>query len=209
MKYDIPELNLFMKCSCLQEEAFGKLPEGYTVRLCRRDELEIWKVLALEEPQYVDYLTEYFDAVYADKADEFFERCLFVCDPQGKPVGTCFLWKAYGKIETIHWLHVLPEYEGLGLGRALLAEVLQRAKVENVPIYLHTHPHCLRAVHLYNEFGFQLVTDPVVGYRSNDWEEAMKYLKLYMPEKYVEKLQFVRADEEFLQAARSSEQSEF
>ena len=209
MKYDIPELNLFMKCSCLQEEAFGKLPEGYTVRLCRRDELEIWKVLALEEPQYVDYLMEYFDAVYADKADEFFERCLFVCDPQGKPVGTCFLWKAYGKIETIHWLHVLPEYEGLGLGRALLTEVLQRAKAEDFPIYLHTHPHCLRAVHLYNEFGFQLVTDPVVGYRSNDWEEAMKYLKLYMPEKYVEKLQFVRADEEFLQAARSSKQSEF
>ena len=209
MKYDIPELNLFMKCSCLQEEAFGKLPEGYTVRLCRRDELEIWKVLALEEPQYVDYLTEYFDAVYADKADEFFERCLFVCDPQGKPVGTCFLWKAYGKIETIHWLHVLPEYEGLGLGRALLTEVLQQAKAEDFPIYLHTHPHCLRAVHLYNEFGFQLVTDPGVGYRSNDWEEAMKYLKLYMPEKYVEKLQFVRADEEFLQAARSSEQSEF
>ena len=209
MKYDIPELNLFMKCSCLQEEAFGKLPEGYTVRLCRRDELKIWKVLALEEPQYVDYLTEYFDAVYADKADEFFERCLFVCDPQGKPVGTCFLWKAYGKIETIHWLHVLPEYEGLGLGRALLTEVLQRAKVEDFPIYLHTHPHCLRAVHLYNEFGFQLVTDPVVGYRSNDWEEAMKCLKLYMPEKYVEKLQFVRADEDFLQAARSSEQSEF
>ena len=209
MKYDIPELNLFMKCSCLQEEAFGKLPEGYAVRLCRRDELEIWKVLALEEPQYVDYLTEYFDAVYADKADEFFERCLFVCDPQGKPVGTCFLWKAYGKIETIHWLHVLPEYEGLSLGRALLTEVLQRAKAEDFPIYLHTHPHCLRAVHLYNEFGFQLVTDPVVGYRSNDWEEAMKYLKLYMPEKYVEKLQFVRADEEFLQAARSSEQSEF
>jgi GNAT superfamily N-acetyltransferase len=166
-------------------------------------------VLALEEPQYVDYLTEYFDAVYADKADEFFERCLFVCDPQGKPVGTCFLWKAYGKIETIHWLHVLPEYEGLGLGRALLTEVLQQAKAEDFPIYLHTHPHCLRAVHLYNEFGFQLVTDPVVGYRSNDWEEAMKYLKLYMPEKYVEKLQFVRADEEFLQAARSSEQSEF
>ena len=209
MKYDIPELNLFMKCSCLREEAFGKLPEGYTVRLCRRDELETWKVLALEEPQYVDYLTEYFDAVYADKADEFFERCLFVCDPQGKPVGTCFLWKAYGKIETIHWLHVLPEYEGLGLGRALLTEVLQRAKAEDFPIYLHTHPHCLRAVHLYNEFGFQLVTDPVVGSRSNDWEEAMKYLKLYMPTKYVEKLQFVRADEDFLQAARSSEQSEF
>ena len=209
MKHDIPELNLFMKCSCLREEAFGKLPEGYTVRLCRRDELETWKVLALEEPQYVDYLTEYFDAVYADKADEFFERCLFVCDPQGKPVGTCFLWKAYGKIETIHWLHVLPEYEGLGLGRALLTEVLQRAKAEDFPIYLHTHPHCLRAVHLYNEFGFQLVTDPVVGSRSNDWEEAMKYLKLYMPTKYVEKLQFVRADEDFLQAARSSEQSEF
>ena len=81
--------------------------------------------------------------------------------------------------------------------------------MEDFPIYLHTHPHCLRAVHLYNEFGFQLVTDPVVGYRSNDWEEAMKYLKLYMPAKYAEQLQLVRADEEFLQAACSSEQSEF
>ena len=41
------------------------------------------------------------------------------------PVGTCFLWKAYGKLDTLHWLKVKPEYEGKGIGRALIARVLQ------------------------------------------------------------------------------------
>ena len=63
-------------------------------------------------------------------------------------MGTCFLWKAYGKITTLHWLKVLPQLEGLGLGRGLLSQVLAQAGPEDFPIYLHTHPSCFRAVHL-------------------------------------------------------------
>jgi hypothetical protein len=36
--------------------------------------------------QYVHYVTEYYEKLYADKADEFFRRCTFACNENGKPV---------------------------------------------------------------------------------------------------------------------------
>jgi len=35
--------NLFMQCNMADEGAFRPLPKGFTSRLCRRDEISIWK----------------------------------------------------------------------------------------------------------------------------------------------------------------------
>ena len=60
-------------------------------------------------------------AVYAPHGELFFERCRFAC-VDGAPVGTCFVWKAYGRVNTVHWFKVLRAYEGRGIGRALLTD---------------------------------------------------------------------------------------
>ena len=97
-------------------------------------------------------MTQYFNNVYLHNEEEFYNQCLFICDKNDKPVATCFLWKAYGKIYTIHWLKVLKEYEGLGLGRAILTEVLKYIPDNYYPIYLHTQPGSFRAIKLYTDF---------------------------------------------------------
>ena len=108
MKNEIPHLDLFMMCKSVNRGAFSRLPSGYSFRLCRPDELDTWKRLCVEKPEYVRYVDEEFDRVYAKRKDEFYQRCTFVRDENGRAIATCFLWKAYGKINTLHWLRVLP-----------------------------------------------------------------------------------------------------
>lgn len=74
--------------------------------------------------EYNGFMTEYFNDVYGSKEDLFFQKCLFVCDKNDTPIGTCFAWKAYEKISTIHWFKVRKNYEGSGIGRALLSIVM-------------------------------------------------------------------------------------
>ena len=203
--FSVSNYNLFMQCDAPQKTAFRELPQGFSFRLCRRDELEAWKHIVAEE-QYVDYVTEYFNKVYAKHADEFFRRCMFVCDTGDKPIASTFIWRSYEKVNTVGWFRVLPEFEGHGIGRALLSIILGDA---DFPIYLHTHPTAARAIKLYSDFGFMLLTDPVVGYRKNDLTESLPYLQKVLPEIDYTKLRFAEANKALLEAAISSEISEF
>ena len=138
----IGSYNIFMQCDSPNTSAFCELPDGYSFRLCRRDELEVWKHIVVEE-QYIDYVTEYYDKVYAKHEDEFFNRCMFVCDAEGNPVASTFIWHSYGQINTIGWFRVMPKHEGKKLGRALISRILRNAEF---PIYLHTQPSSVRAI---------------------------------------------------------------
>ena len=131
---------------------------------------------------------------------------MFVCDMENKPVASTFIWRSYEKINTVGWFRVLPEYEGRGLGRALLSEILKAA---DLPVFLHTQPTSARAIKLYSDFGFKLLTDPVIGYRKNDLAESLPYLQKVLPESDYTKLRFSKANKILLGAAISSEISEF
>ena len=197
--------NLFMQCDEINKTAFRMLPDGYSFRLCMRDELEIWKRVVAEE-QHVGYVSEYYEKVYKEREDEFFRRCLFVCDTEGKPVASTFIWRSYGAINTVGWFRVLPEYEGKGIGRAILSEALRNTEF---PVYLHTQPTSARAIKLYAGFGFKLVTDPVVGFRNNDLKVSWTYLKKVLPAADFANLRFTEANKELLRAAMTNETSEF
>ena len=64
MTLEIPAYNLFMMCESLRREAFAPLPAGYSVRLCREDELEIWMALNAESPESLPFLQDYYQRVY-------------------------------------------------------------------------------------------------------------------------------------------------
>ena len=201
----IGNLNLFMQCDLIRSSAISELPTGYSFRLCRNDELEVWKRVIVHE-QYIDYVTDYYNKVYSAYEDEFFRRCLFVCDADDKPIGSCLLWRSYGLINTVGWFAVLPNHEGKGIGRALISEILKGAEL---PVYLHTQPTSARAIKLYSDFGFKLIDDVKIGLRENDLAKSLPYLQKVLPSHDYDNLQSVRAHEELLRAALSSETAEF
>jgi len=212
----IPSKDLFMMCEKLDPSALRELPEGFHFRLCRPDELETWKEMLLDFPhtpethnEYMQIMTAYYDNVYAKKSDLFYRKCLFVCNEDDTPVGRGFIWKAYDKINTMHWYKVLKEYENRGLGRAILTAIMKDLAEEDYPVFLHTHPSSFRAIKLYSDFGFCFISDPVVGQRNNDLVECLPILERFMPKSDYERLKVVKAPQYFLDAAASSSVEEF
>lgn len=209
MASDIPDLNLFMMCETPNRKAFSTLNGGFYFDFCKRSELDIWKAFPFDGRPGEDekaWMSRYFADVYAGKEELFYQKCLFVRDRNGKPAATGFIWEAYGQIPTLHWLKVRKELEGRGIGRALISRLLSDTRY---PLYLHTQPASYRAIHLYADFGFQLITDLRIGSRRNDLEEGLKILRQYMkPEAYAG-LRFAQAPRELIVAAASTKINEF
>ncbi len=213
MDEKIPDKNLFMMCERANEVAFSALPPGYAVRAIRKNELALWMAMPFDDAQLAEanlgFMTRFFEDVYAGEGDLFFRKCLFVCDEADTPIATCFAWKAYGFITTLHWLKVLPPYEGRGIGRALLSIVMKGIDPEDYPVYLHTQPGSYRAIKLYADFGFAFLTDPVVGYRDNHLEECLPLLKQCMPGEHFARLRTAKAPAGFLAAVKASTIDQF
>ena len=213
LEKDIPDLNLFMMCTQVNRGAFAPVPAGYSIRTLRKGELEQWKAFPFDTVEgdttaYTDTMTEYFQNVYAPQEEEFFRRCLVLCDAEDRPLGTCFAWKAYGEVWTIHWFKVYKHSEGRGLGRALLTAVMQTIPDDGYPVYLHTQPGSFRAIGLYTDFGFSLLTDDAVGHRANGLQESLPYLQHFMGERF-QTLRFEQSDGSFSEIAARSAISEF
>jgi GNAT superfamily N-acetyltransferase len=210
---EIPDKNIFMICEVLDFNALSELPDGYSVRNYRRDELGIWKAMPFDTPElakeYDGFMTDFFRTTYGGKEEMFFAKTLFVCDAQDKPVATCLLWKAYDEFNTIHWFKVLKEYEGQGIGRALLSIIMRNLERSDYPVYLHTQPGSFRAIKLYSDFGFSLLSGEKFGSRKNDLDECLSILKEFMPEKYFQNLKITKALKEFEKALNKYETVQF
>src|SRR5690625_2208064 len=196
---ELPDKDLFMICKSLNKQALSSLPQGYSIKNCRKDEFYIWKAMHFDDSQtaaeYDQFMEDYFKATFADQKELFFDRTLFVCDDENIPIATCLLWKAYNKFNTIQWFKVVKNYEEQGIGRALLSSIMKGLDKSDYPIFLHTHPSSYRAIKLYSDFGFQLLSDPGFGIRSNDLEDSLAYLKKHMPKKYFDNLEITKAPE--------------
>jgi ribosomal protein S18 acetylase RimI-like enzyme len=199
---EIPDRNIFMMCDSLNRTALSELPIGYSLRNCRRDELDIWRKMPFDNPdlatEYDNFMTDYFTVTYGGKEELFFAKTLFVCDDRDKPIATCLTWKAYDEFNTIQWFKVLKECEGKGIGRALLSIVMQKLERCDYPVYLHTQPSSFRAIKLYSDFGFSLLSDDKIGIRKNDLDECMPILAEFMPQDFFQQLTIAAAPKEFI-----------
>lgn len=208
-----PDKHIFMLCRELNRAAFAGLPEGYCFRSCRREELELWLDMpfdtAAEAAQYRGFMRSFFDRVYGARAELFFERCTFACDAEDRPVATAFTWPTRAGVTTFHWLKVIRSLEGRGLGRAMISHVMQQLEAPAYPVLLHTHPESFRAIKLYADVGFQLLSDPVIGSRNNDLHDCLPTLRSVMPSSAFEKLVITQAPPELLDQLRGEGEPEF
>lgn len=209
----IEDANLFFCCPAPVPAAFTEIPEGFTLRNCRKEELGQWMDLPFDTPEdaaeYRSYMEEFFAKVYAPKGDLFFQQCRLLCEADGSIAGSCFIWKAYDQVTTLHWFKIRKDLEGRGLGRALLSAILREVLPEEYPICLHTQPGSFRAIKLYSDFGFYLIEDPIIGRRPNQWREALPYLKRVMPEQAFCAIRRGKAPACLLDAAARSSVNEF
>lgn len=86
-----------------------------------------------------------------------------------KPVG-CVATKDLGRgICEMKRLFVLPEFQGIGIGRALAVRIIIEASLYFEKMRLDTHPSMLRALKLYKSLGFHEISryndNPTPGIR--------------------------------------------
>ena len=209
-KYD---LNLFMMCDKLNESAFSDMPNGYSIRYLRENELDLWKRIHFDDDEtadkYFGYMTEWFNRVYAPKSNLFFKTCLVAADGNDVPVGTCFTWKLADKFTTVHWYKVVKSHEGQGIGRALLSAAMRKLSDEDFPVFLHTQTGSFKAIKLYSDFGFKLLKDKTIGQRPNDLEQGLPILKKAMPYKYFNDLKQRNAPQDFLDFSAEHKSNDF
>lgn len=199
---EIPDYNIFMMCEQINEYALTELHTDYYFRNCKPDELELWKAFPFDSDyvpaEYEDFMNQIIHDSYLADMDTFFNNTLFVCDQSGKPVATCSYWKAYGKINSIHWLKTVKAHEGKGIGRAVLSAIMRRFDPKDYPIYIHTQPGSFRAIKLYSDFGFHLLKGGQLGTRVNELEKCLPILKEFMPQKDFESLKITDTPEDLI-----------
>jgi GNAT superfamily N-acetyltransferase len=213
MKEEIPDYNIFMMCERLNTHALTNLNPDYYFRNCRPDELELWKAFPFDSDrvpaEYEGLMNQIVNDSYSSDMDTFFQNTLFVCNKEGTPVATCSYWKAYGKINTIHWLKTRKAYEGKGIGRAVLSAIMRRFESKDYPIYLHTQPGSFRAIKLYSDFGFQLLRGGQLGTRRNELEKCLPILQEFMSKKDFKSLKITDTPDDLIKLLESETTIQF
>ena len=213
MSEDIQNIDIFMMCKKIEKNAFKNFPEEYSIRNLQKNELEIWKKLPYFEYGYTEKdnenMTKWFNLLYGRNIELFYKKCLVVCNKNNEIIGTCFLWKSFdNQINSVHWLKIIPEYENKGIGRALLTILFKEVSKIDLPIYLHTQIGSYKAIKLYSDFGFKILTDKIIGHKSNSIEKTREYLEQYIPEEHFEKLKYTKASKYFLKILNDYEHLE-
>ncbi len=209
----IPDYNLFMMCEHLNENALSVLNNGYYLRNCTQQDLVIWKKFPFDNiaqaQEYDAFMTQYYTETYGANEALFFENTLFVCNKNNEPIATCSTWPAYGKFNTIQWFKTLKEHEGKGIGRALFSFIMQKYKPQDYPIFLHTQPSSFRAIKLYSDFGFKLISNPQIGNRTNHLEQSLPILKTFMPSQNFNDLKVTSAPTSFINILQNQNSIQF
>jgi ribosomal protein S18 acetylase RimI-like enzyme len=213
MNNNIFEKDVFMICEKINENAYTNLSPEYSFKKLKTSELETWKGLPYYEYEYSEKernnMTDWYKKLYEKNEKEFFKKCMVVCNRNDEIIGTCFLWKSYNnRINSVHWLKVIPPYENKGIGRALLSVLFRDINKNDLPIFLHTQVGSYRAIKLYSDFGFKILSDKIIHRKNNDIKVCKDLLRQYMLEKYFKKLKYKKAPKYFLRIINEYEHSE-
>ena len=140
------------------------LPNGFAFRFFRPGDELNWASVTTSVLEFDDENSalEYFAKSFLPHPDLLQKRCLFIVDRSGEAVGTAMAWhieSGHHHWACLHWVAVRPQFQRMGLGRAVVAKALQRfAELDaGENVWLHTQTWSHRAVRLYHSMGFYLM----------------------------------------------------
>lgn len=139
------------------------LPDGFSIRKFRNGDGSIWTQVGAAAGTFVslDVAQERFDKEFKEPVNEMEDRCFFIQhDESGQVAGTAMAWFApefvpgenYGRV---HWVAIVPEFQGKGLAKPLMSAVLKRLAQSHDKAVLGTQTFRVKAVKLYLDLGFR------------------------------------------------------
>jgi GNAT superfamily N-acetyltransferase len=158
---------------------YGLPPEFY-VKLFKPGCEKTWIDIQTEADKRNVFDMDRFRNAFINDYESLAKRQYFLFTRQSQPIGTATAWYANNKPDgncgLVHWVGILPEFQGRGLAKPLLTIVLTRMKqLGHRSASLRTATIRLPAINLYLKFGFV----PVVS-RSEEkeyWKEVKNALE--------------------------------
>lgn len=191
----IPYRNLMMACEKREENKESlNVPQGFVLRGFLPGDEKAWAKIetAVLEFDREEQALEYFKKEYGPYPKELESRCFLLFTDEGEPVATASAW--FEQIEgytysKVHWVAVVPKFQGQGLGKLVMNKVLEAFDI--LPgsnwIFLHTQTWSHKAVCLYHQLGFSLIKNqtpdnedsipPFYRDKKNDYERALPILQ--------------------------------
>jgi GNAT superfamily N-acetyltransferase len=150
---------------CMARPDLDNLPEfappaGWSFRWYRPGDEVHWQRIHRAAEVQLEITPGLFRQQFGDEPSRLRERQCYLVQPQGEKVGTATAWfdedflgGCWGRV---HWVALVPAFQGQGLGKVLLAAVCRRLRaLGHGRAFLRTATGRIPAINLYLRFGFQ------------------------------------------------------
>lgn len=135
------------------------LPPGFTLRRYQPGDAARWLGIIQATEEHLAIGPDHHRRAFGTDDDLLAHRQLFLVAPDGTSIGTATAWfgsepysEDWGRV---HWLAILPAWQGRGLAKPLLAATLSRLRdLGHQRAYLVTESVRRPAIALYRQFGF-------------------------------------------------------
>jgi GNAT superfamily N-acetyltransferase len=137
------------------------LPQSFSLRLYRKGDESDWARVEAAVGEFTSEKTalQHFQDEFGAHRNEMKRRCLLLENDGNGVIGTATAWynksfhdEAFGRL---HWVGILPEYQGRGLSKPLISAALRRLKRFHSKAYLTSQTTSYVAIKVYLDFGFQ------------------------------------------------------
>ncbi len=131
------------------------LPAGFSFRWWREGDRETWVRIHTLAEKLVPATAAVYDQQFGGNERELARRQAFLLEATGCEIGTGTAWFD-GEVGRVHWIAIVPEFQGRGLSKPLLTVVCTRlAELGHRRAYLTTDSRRAAALALYQSFGFR------------------------------------------------------
>ena len=143
---------------------FG-LPDGFALRWHEDGDAAHWLRIHARADLHNVITPDLFVRQFGTDSNLLAQRQCFLLAPGGEVIGTATAWFNDNfegrRIGRVHWVAILPEYQGSGLSKPLMMTVCKRLReLGHSEAYLVTVSQCNAAIQLYLHFGFvPLITE--------------------------------------------------
>jgi GNAT superfamily N-acetyltransferase len=135
------------------------LPPGFSIRWYTAGDEKTWFDLQTRTERLQKIAPELHAREFGTDPAPLAKRQAFLCAPDTAVIGTATAWfdasfwgQPFGRV---HWVAIVPEMQGRGLAKPLMAGVLQRLReLGHDRAYLVTSTARVPAINLYRRLGF-------------------------------------------------------
>jgi GNAT superfamily N-acetyltransferase len=153
-------LSIHMERECLDGIVEFPLPTEYSARWYEPGGEQAWTDIHLKAEKFAEITSDVHPREFGRDVQTLALRQCFLLDAAQMPIATATAWfdddyfgQQYGRV---HWVAVVPEYQGRGLAKPLMSIILARmVHLGHDRAYLRTSTARPPAINLYAQFGFR------------------------------------------------------